>query len=259
ASLLLPALEELVEVYTAGTRFGMGVDPADGLVTAGDANTQLTWMDARYEGKAFTPRHGKAVEINALWYHALRCLGRDEEAARVCNSFQRLFWRADGRGLFDVITEGKADKCIRPNQIFAVSLEHSPLDAQQQATVVDTVRRELLTPFGLRTLSRDHDKFQKRYSGTVEERDGAYHNGTVWPWLMGAFLDAHLRINKNSPAARDRARTWLTPIVQHLRTGGCFGSVSEVFDATFPYRPGGCFAQAWSVAEVFRLAVELEM
>lgn len=261
-SLLRPACEAIVEGYTAGTRFGIGVDPADGLVTAGDETSQLTWMDAKFEGEVFTPRHGKAVEINALWYNALRHLGFDQRADRVRESFNDAYPLGGGRGLADVV-RGKPgayerDTSMRPNQIFAVSLPHSPLDEARQHEVVDAVRRELLTPYGLRTLGRDASKYEPRYTGPMHERDRAYYNGTVWPWLIGPFLEAHLRINRRSAQSLVRARTWLGPILEHLDREGCLGSISEVTDAEFPYRPGGCFAQAWSVAEVLRLAVEVD-
>ena len=256
---LRPACEEIVDGYTRGTRYNIRVDPADGLVSAGDETTQLTWMDAKYQGTVFTPRHGKAVEINALWYNALVHLGLDDRAARVRESFVSLFWAGEGHGLTDVVTDGEADTSLRPNQIFAVSLPHSPLSREQQAVVVDVVRRELLTPVGLRTLSRGGAKYEPRYTGPMFDRDRAYHNGTVWPWLIGPFLDAHLRINGRSPESVARARTWLAPLIDHLSREGNLGSICEVFDADPPHKPGGCFAQAWSVAEVLRLAVELEM
>ena len=256
---LRPACEEIVDGYTRGTRYKIGVDPADGLVSAGDETTQLTWMDAKYQGTVFTPRHGKAVEINALWYNALMHLGMEERAARVRESFVKTFWAGDGLGLIDVVTGGEPDRSLRPNQIFAVSLPHSPLDKGQQAVVVDAVRRELLTPVGLRTLSRGAAKYEPHYTGPMFDRDRAYHNGTVWPWLIGPFLDAHLRINGRSVESVARARVWLSPLIDHLSREGDLGSICEVFDAEYPHKPGGCFAQAWSVAEVLRLAVELEL
>ena len=261
-SLLRPACEAIIDGYTAGTRFLIGVDPTDGLVTAGDAESQLTWMDAKYEGEVFTPRHGKPVEINALWYNALCHLRLDDRAAQVRDSFNKAYLLGGGRGLADVVRgaagEYERDDSLRPNQIFAVSLPHSPLDEATQHETVDIVRRELLTPYGLRTLSRDSEKYEKRYTGPMHDRDRAYHNGSVWPWLIGPFLEAHLRINGRSAASLARGRTWLQPVLDHLTGDGCLGSISEVFDAEFPYRPGGCVAQAWSVAEVLRLAVELD-
>ena len=258
-SVLRPACEEIVAGYTRGTRYKIGVDAADGLVTAGDETTQLTWMDAKRGEVVFTPRQGKATEINALWYNALVHLGMEQEAARVRESFVRAFWKGEGVGLADVVTNGEADASIRPNQIFAVSLPHSPLTGEQQKVVVDVVRRELLTPVGMRTLSRGAAKYEPHYTGPMFDRDRAYHNGTVWPWLIGPFLDAHLRINGRSAESVARARVWLTPLIDHLSREGDLGSICEVFDAEFPHKPGGCFAQAWSVAEVLRLAVELEM
>lgn len=257
--LLRPACRNIVDGYTRGTRFGIRVDPADGLVAAGDETTQLTWMDAKRDGVVFTPRHGKAVEINALWYNALMLLGERDRAEQVRQSFVAAFWACAERGLFDVVGPGGADASIRPNQVFAASLPHSPLSADQQRAVVEVVRTHLLTPFGLRTLAPGDSKYCGRFEGSIFERDRAYHNGTVWPWLMGAFLDAHLKVHGRSRAAVEQARAWLTPLIEHMQNDGCLGSISEVFDAEPPFRPGACCAQAWSVAEVLRSAAELEM
>ena len=253
---LLPACRAIFAGYRDGTRFNIRMD-ADGLIIAGDAGTQLTWMDAKCDGVCFTPRHGKPVEINALWYNALRLLGEDELAERVQKSFREAFWISPFRGLADVInTDCGRDSAIRPNQIFAVSLPHSPLARDQQHAVVETVRRELLTPMGLRTLS-PHDKgYHKHYLGTRHQRDAAYHNGTVWAWLMGPFLDAYLHVHENSADAQQQARQWLAPLVDHLNQA-CLNQISEIFDAAAPHTPRGAFAQAWSIAEVLRLAVKL--
>ncbi len=256
---LRPACREIIDGYTRGTRYGIRVDPADGLVTAGDETTQLTWMDARRDGIVFTPRHGKAVEINALWYNALMLLGETGRAEQVRRSFCEAFVDPAGNGLFDVVGPAGPDRAIRPNQVFAVSLPHSPLSREQQLGVVEAVRRELLTPVGLRTLSPRDPKYHPRFEGPIFERDRAYHNGTVWPWLIGGFLDAWLRVHDRSPAAVEQARRWLQPLIDHLGDDGCLGSIAEVFDAAPPHRPAGCCAQAWSVAEALRLAVELGM
>jgi predicted glycogen debranching enzyme len=256
---LLPACRKIVDGYRNGTRYNIKMDPADGLVTQGDANTQLTWMDAKCDGIAFTPRQGKAVEINALWYHALVLMGERDLAAKVQENFRRAFWISPFRGLADVIDNGKRDAAIRPNQIFAVSLPNSPLTDEQQSAVVEVVRRELLTPVGLRTLARSDPNFKPHYTGAQVQRDAAYHNGTIWPWPIGAFLEAYLKVNKRSPESIEQAKRWLEPLVHHLENDACVGSISEIFEAEEPHRPDGCPAQAWSVAEALRLAVELGM
>jgi predicted glycogen debranching enzyme len=258
-SLLLPACREIIAGYTRGTRFHIRMDEADGLITQGDPNTQLTWMDARCNGVSFTPRQGKAVEINALWYNALMLMGEEKRAAQVRLSFGRAFWISPFRGLCDVVDGDRRDSSIRPNQIFAVSLPHSPLERDQQHAVVEVVRRELLTPFGLRTLDANHPNFHPTFTGTQFERDRAYHNGTIWPWLIGAFLEAYLKVHDRAPDSVRQARQWLTPLIESMARTGCIGSIAEVFEAREPHRAAGCCAQAWSVAEALRLAVELEM
>lgn len=256
---LLPACRDIIAGYSKGTRYNIHMDPSDGLIYQGDATTQLTWMDAKMGEKVFTPRHGKAVEINALWYNALCLMNAKPLAEKVRESFVRAFWISPFRGLNDIVDGARKDNSIRPNQIFAVSLPHSPLDAQQQAAVVEVVRRELLTPFGLRTLAAGDPRYCPRYQGDRYTRDNAYHNGTVWPWLIGAFLDAYLRVNNRSQESIQQARSWLAPLIDHLSSDGCIGSISEIFDAEPPQRPVGCCAQAWSVSEVLRLALELDM
>ncbi len=256
--ILQPACREIIEGYTRGTRYNIKVDPADGLVSQGDSNTQLTWMDAKCDGIAFTPRQGKAVEINALWYHALRLMGDNSAADRVADSFRKAFWISPFRGLADVIDGARRDAAIRPNQIFAVSLPNSPLTVDQQSAVVEVVRRELLTPVGLRTLSPADPNFHGRYTGPQRQRDEAYHNGTVWPWPIGAFLEAYLKVNNRSTESLEQARRWLTPLAETMQHA-CIGQISEIFEGNEPHRPVGCFAQAWSIAEVLRLAAELEM
>jgi predicted glycogen debranching enzyme len=256
---LLPACKQIIQGYSRGTRFNIKMEP-DGLITQGDPSTQLTWMDAKMGDTAFTPREGKPVEINALWHHALVLMGESALAEKVKASFVKAFWISPFRGLADVVSnDGHRDVSIRPNQIFAVSVPHSPLTTDQQRAVVEVVRRELLTPMGLRTLAIGDPKFCAVYSGDQRCRDGAYHNGTVWPWPIGAFLDAYLRVNHRSPQAIEQAKAWLEPLLEHLGTTGCIGSISEIFGAMPPYPPAGCFAQAWSVAEVLRLATDLGM
>ena len=256
ARTLLPACQQIVRGYRQGTRFNIHMDPGDGLIVQGDANTQLTWMDAKCDGIVFTPRKGKPVEINALWYHSLVLLGETQLAQQVKDSFLKAFWVSPFRGLADVVNSEQKDGAIRPNQIFAVSLPNSPLTREQQQAVVEVVRRELLTPYGLRTLARGDAKYCGRYEGGHRQRDGAYHNGTVWPWLIGPFLEAYLRVNDFSPAARAQAGQWLAPLLAHVDQA-CLGQICEVFDGDVPQRPGGCFAQAWSVGEVLRLALLL--
>jgi predicted glycogen debranching enzyme len=256
---LLPACKKIIDGYSRGTRFNIRME-SDGLITQGDPTTQLTWMDAKMGDTAFTPREGKPVEINALWYHALVLMGESATAAKVKENFTKAFWISPFRGLADVVSnDGRRDMSIRPNQIFAASLPNSPLNEDQQRAVVEVVRRELLTPMGLRTLAIGDPKFCPMYRGDQRSRDCAYHNGTVWPWPIGAYLDAYLRVNKRSPQSIEQAKQWLAPLIEHLNTTGCIGSISEIFEATPPHRPAGCFAQAWSIAEVLRLATELGM
>ncbi len=280
---LVPACVEIVEAFLAGTDLGIGVDD-DGLVFAGDASTQLTWMDAQRDGVTFTPRHGKACEINALWFNALRSLAptiweTDPERAaryeahadRAGAAFRAAFVRPDA-GLIDHFTphEGgwAARGGVRPNQVFAASLPHSPLDDAAKRRVVDEVRRELLTPYGLRTLSRagasggdgeSDAPYRGRYEGSLFERDAAYHNGTAWPWLLGPYAEAVMRVGAFSPESRGEARRVLSPLVRWAEDGWSPGQLPEIFDGDgdvrMPQRPDGCPAQAWSVAESLRVWV----
>jgi len=262
-ALLLPVLREIVGHHVRGTRFGIGVDPADGLLREGFAALPLTWMDAKVGDWIVTPRRGKPVEINALWYNALRLLERwtretdgdtaaqpyAEHAAQVARAFNSRFWYKDGEYLYDIVDgDDGDDAACRPNQIFAVSLPHPVLDAARWERVVDVVRERLLTPFGLRSLSREHPDYKARYFGDLRARDAAYHEGTVWAWLIGPFVDAWLRVH---PADRAGAARWLAAFDGHL-SDACVGSISEIFDAEPPFTPRGCIAQAWSVAEVLR-------
>jgi predicted glycogen debranching enzyme len=256
---LYPVLQEIVTWHQAGTRYGIHVDAEDGLLYAGQAGVQLTWMDAKVEDWVVTPRTGKPVEVNALWYNALRTMAEfaallgeprdayDALADRAAAGFSR-FWNAQAGYCYDVL-DGPAgdDPSLRPNQLLAVSLPHSPLAAEQQRAVVDACARHLLTSHGLRSLAPDHPDYAGRYGGGVRQRDGAYHQGTVWGWLIGPFVDAHLRVYRD-PAL---ARSFLEPLLRHLDEG-CVGSVSEIFDGDPPFVSRGCFAQAWSVAELLR-------
>jgi len=260
---LFPALELIVRGYTAGTRYGIRVD-GDGLVTAGEPGVQLTWMDAKVGDWVVTPRIGKAVEINALWYNALvamagfaRRLGRstaawEAMAERAAASFTR-FWNAEAGYCYDVIDgPGGHEAALRPNQILAVSLPASPLTPDRQRRVVDACARHLLISCGLRSLAPSEPGYEPRYGGGPRERDGAYHQGTAWAWLLGPFAVAHHRVHGD----REAARGFLAPMAQHLTDYG-LGSIAEVFDAEPPFRPGGCIAQAWSVAETLRAWCEL--
>ncbi len=260
---ILPKLDESVAFHVAGTRFNIGVDPADGLLRQGADKFALTWMDAKMGDWVVTPRRGKPVEINALWYNALRLLSdwhaqlgnqpRADElralAARTYESFNQRFWFEDGQHLYDVI-DGEAgdDAACRPNQIFAFALEHPVLDPSRWQAVLHVVETRLLTPFGLRSLDPRHPDYRSSYIGDLRSRDGAYHQGTVWTWLIGPFVDAWIRAHPDRPSD---ARRYLTGMLSHLDEA-CVGSISEIFDAEEPYTPRGCVAQAWSVAEVLR-------
>ncbi len=266
--LLLPKLIDIVDRHVAGTRFGIHVDPADGLLSQGQEGYQLTWMDAKVGDWVVTPRRGKAVEINALWYNALRLLeswlieeARDAEARRfgelagkARESFNRRFWNDATGYLFDVVDgEQGDDPSCRPNQVFAISLPNPVLDRIHWQPVLDTVKKKLLTPVGLRSLSPDHPDYKPKYDGDLRARDAAYHQGTVWAWLIGPFIDAWLKVY---PMRRQEARGFLAAFQSGLGEA-CIGSISEVFDAEEPHTPRACIAQAWSVAEVLRCHVLL--
>jgi predicted glycogen debranching enzyme len=280
--LLLPVLLDVVQHHLAGTRFGIGVDPADGLLRQGAKGYQLTWMDAKVGDWVVTPRRGKAVEINALWYNALRLLERwvreepaawqrlrdegverspvpspealAEHAGRAFASFNRRFWYAPGGYLYDVVDgENGDDPACRPNQVFAVALPHPVLEPARWEAVVAVVREKLLTPVGLRSLAPDHPDYKPRYYGDLRARDAAYHQGTVWAWLIGPFLDAWLNVH---PDDRAGALRLLDGFRAHLGEA-CLGTISEIFDAEAPFTPRGCVAQAWSVAEVLRSWVKV--
>lgn len=256
---LRPALDEIIHFYCAGTDFGIGMAD-DGLIAAGESGWQLTWMDAKVGDWVVTPRMGKPVEINALWYHGLRVMEEfagqfgwkgDYGALADCvrSSFDA-FWYADGGYLYDVL--GKTPNAqLRPNQIFAAGLPHSPLDPDRAKSVVETVTRDLLTPYGLRTLSPADPNYRGYYGGNQWERDGAYHQGTVWAWLIGPYVDAYLRVHGNSEDAKAHGRDLLLPLLQHVWDAG-LGSISEIFDGDPPHLPKGTISQAWSVAEVLR-------
>jgi predicted glycogen debranching enzyme len=261
---LLPVLRGIVDHHMQGTKFGIAVDHRDGLLRQGAEGYQLTWMDAKVGDWVVTPRRGKAVEINALWFNALKLLEgwlRDakdgaaadalaQHAERARESFNARFWNPAHEYLFDVIDtpEGADDPALRPNQIFSISLPHPVLARDRWEPVLNIVERELLTPVGLRSLSRGHRDYKAKYYGDLRSRDAAYHQGTVWGWLIGPFIDAWLKVHPEDP--KD-ARKFLEGFVPHLNEA-CVGSISEVFDAEPPFTPRGCIAQAWSVAEVVR-------
>ena len=265
---LLPAVREVVAGYRDGTDFGIGMD-ADGLIHAGAPGLQLTWMDAKVGDRVVTPRRGRPVEINALWYHALRCLidlearagGRPTDdwealARRVATAFGKQFWFADGGYLYDVIADdGSPDAALRPNQIFAIGLPYPVLTGDRARSVLKVLGDRLLTPVGLRTLAPGSDGYCPHYGGDQAARDGAYHQGTVWPWLMGAYISAYVRLHRGSRRARAEAARLLDGLWQHVGDAG-LNSVSEIFDADPPHAPRGCIGQAWSVAEVLRAYVE---
>jgi predicted glycogen debranching enzyme len=260
---LLPKLVGIVDHHLAGTRFGIGVDPADGLLRQGAEGYQLTWMDAKVDDWVVTPRRGKAVEINALWYNALRLLAGwlreegdpaapaiDDHADRAFESFNRRFWYAEGDHLYDVVDgEHGDDPSCRPNQILAVSLDHPVLSRDRWPAVFEAVKTRLLTPVGLRSLAPGHRDYKPQYYGDLRARDAAYHQGTVWGWLVGPFVDAWLKLHPDDTAGARRAV--LDGFDAHLSEAG-IGTLSEIFDAEAPYVPRGCMAQAWSVAEVLR-------
>jgi predicted glycogen debranching enzyme len=265
---LLPKMVDIIEHHVRGTHFNIHVDPNDGLLHQGAEGYQLTWMDAKVDGWVVTPRRGKAVEINALYYNALRVLETflDEEgdgataqrmrelADRAQASFNERFWYAEGQYLYDVLdTEGGGhDPALRPNQIFAIALDHPVLARERWARIVDVVQNELVTPVGLRSLGRNHPDYKPRYDGDLRARDAAYHQGTVWGWLIGPFIDAWMKVHDD----RAGAMRFLDGFGPHLGEA-CIGTISEIFDAEAPFTPRGCAAQAWSVAEVLRCLTSL--
>jgi predicted glycogen debranching enzyme len=256
---IFPALEQIIDAYTHGTRYNIHMDPSDGLLYAGEPGVQLTWMDVKIGDWVVTPRMGKPVEVNALWLNALSTQAKFAElmgisaepyatlAAQTRQGFQR-FWNPAANCCFDVIDgpEGN-DASLRPNQIFAVAIEDCPLTLEQQRAVVDICQRELLTSFGLRSLSPQDPQYRGQYAGDSRQRDSAYHQGTVWGWLIGPFIHAFLRVTGD----REQALTFLAPFENHLMIHG-LGTASEIFDGDPPFTPQGCFAQAWTVAELLR-------
>jgi predicted glycogen debranching enzyme len=269
---LYATLIDIIAWHVRGTRFGIHVD-ADGLLAAGESGAQLTWMDAKVGDYVVTPRYGKPVEIQALWYNALRVmedLGNrfgdeanakryGEMAARAKRSFNDLFWNEEKCCLYDAVNGDSRDAAIRPNQIFAVSLPYTMLTREKGRRVVEVVECELLTPYGLRSLAPADPQYIGRYEGGPWERDTAYHQGTVWAWLMGPFITAYIKVNAQNGSrlnrARARAAEWLAAFQGHLRDAG-LNHISEIFAADPPHAARGCVAQAWSVAELLRATVE---
>jgi predicted glycogen debranching enzyme len=264
---ILPKLRQIVDCHLAGTRFGIGVDLADGLLRQGEQDYQLTWMDAKVDDWVVTPRRGKAVEINALWYNALRLMenwlgeegfkddaGRLRAAAdRARESFNRKFWSDELGHLYDIVDgEHGHDPACRPNQLLAVSLDNPVLDRVHWEAVVEAARTRLLTPVGLRSLAPGHPDYKPKYFGDLRARDAAYHQGTVWAWLIGPYVDAWLKLHPDDFSA---ARKLLDGFIPHLNEAG-LGSISEIFDAEPPFTPRGCISQAWSVAEFLRCWVK---
>jgi len=259
---LFPVLGGIVDAHVRGTRYHIHVDPVDGLLYAGEPGVQLTWMDAKVGDRVVTPRIGKPVEVNALWLNAAaamarfaRDLGRDAAeyeglAERARSGFAK-FWNSEKQFCFDVIDApdrpGGKDASLRPNQIFGVSLPETALTAEQQRAVVEVCARELLTPFGLRSLGRNETGYRGHYAGNPEERDDAYHQGTAWGWLLGPFALAHLRAYRNA----GEAMSFLEPMFGQIKAAG-LGTAGEIFDGDPPFKPNGCIAQAWTVGETLR-------
>lgn len=264
---IFPHLKEIVSAYEKGTDFSIYMED-DGLIHAGSGLDQITWMDVRVGDWVATPRHGKPVEINALWYNALRimeslCEKFDEDASayrtranQVKESFNAKFWDSSNQCLFDVVDGDEPDDHIRPNQIYAVSLPFSLLPEEQEKAVVALVEKELFVGCGLRSLAPDHPDYHGIYCGALAKRDAAYHQGTAWGFLLGGFFSAYMKVNHHSSSAAENAVHMLEPVRKHLSDSGCIGSISEIFDGDAPHNPRGCYAQAWSVGEVLRCYCE---
>lgn len=259
-------LKSIIHFYINGTEFNIKMDK-DFLITAGNEKTQLTWMDAKVDDWVVTPRHGKAVEINALWYNALRIIARlagrfgedaneyENIAREVKTSFEGAFWNETGQFLYDVVNGEHKNDMLRPNQILAISLSYPVIGGDKAQKVVDRVRKDLYTAYGLRSLSPYSEKYRGTYAGDRYSRDGAYHQGTVWTWLLGHFITAYTRVYGHTREGRQMALRFIQPFRDHLRDA-CIGSISEIFDGDQPLRPKGAFAQAWSVGEILRAYVE---
>ena len=264
---IFPHLKGIISAYEKGTDFSIYMED-DGLIHAGSGLDQITWMDVRVGDWVATPRHGKPVEINALWYNALRimeslCEKFDEDASayrtranQVKESFNAKFWDSANQCLFDVVDGDEPDDHIRPHQIYAVSLPFSLLPEEQEKAVVALVEKELFVGCGLRSLAPDHPDYHGIYCGALAKRDAAYHQGTAWGFLLGGFFSAYMKVNHHSSSAAANAVRMLEPVRKHLTDSGCIGSISEIFDGNAPHNPRGCYAQAWSVGEVLRCYCE---
>ena len=264
---IFPHLKEIISAYEKGTDFSIYMED-DGLIHAGSGLDQITWMDVRIGDWVATPRHGKPVEINALWYNALRimeslCEKFDEDASayrtraeQVKESFNAKFWDSANQCLFDVVDGDEPDDHIRPNQVYAVSLPFSLLPEEQEKAVVALVEKELFVGCGLRSLAPDHPDYHGIYCGALAKRDAAYHQGTAWGFLLGGIFSAYMKVNHHSSSAAANAVRMLEPVRKHLTDSGCIGSISEIFDGDAPHNPRGCYAQAWSVGEVLRCYCE---
>ncbi|NUM79161.1 glycogen debranching enzyme N-terminal domain-containing protein [bacterium] len=268
-TVLYERLADIIAWHVHGTRYNIKMED-DGLLYAGESGVQLTWMDAKIGDWVVTPRTGKCVEINALWYNALcimhelsRALQQTDDAEKyktmaekTKNSFNEQFWFSEGNYLYDYINGEEKNGDVRPNQIFAVSLPFSLLDTDRCKLIIEKIQNELLTPYGLRTLSPSHPSYTGVYAGDPYHRDAAYHQGTVWPWLLGAFIEAYLKTH-DGEAAKTFARTLIEPFATQLNDAG-IGTISEIYDGDPPHFPKGCIAQAWSVAEILRIIELLE-
>jgi predicted glycogen debranching enzyme len=262
---LYPMLTSIIDWHVQGTRYGIRL-LENGLLHAGQPGVQLTWMDAKVGDWVVTPRTGCPVEIQALWYNALKIMENlaqqfgdanaqrrvGEISSRLRATFNAEFWNAADNCLYDVVDGDMRDNSLRPNQVFAIGLHHSMLPVDRARSILEITERDLLTPYGLRTLSPRDPNYRGRFEGDMRSRDSAYHQGTVWPWLLGPFISAYTKVHGSGPTVLAQVARWLEPLRQHLTQAG-LGQISEVFDGDFPHHPGGCFAQAWSVAEILRI------
>jgi predicted glycogen debranching enzyme len=265
---LYGVLRDIIDWHVRGTRYNIRM-LENGLLNAGEKGVQLTWMDAKIGDWVVTPRAGKPVEIQALWFNALKVM--EDLAARFGDAeglkrfrassalvqwtFNRVFWNEEKGCLYDVVNGGNPDASIRPNQIFAISLHYSMLPRDRAAKVLEVVERELLTPYGLRTLDQQDPNYKGRYEGDPWHRDSAYHQGTVWPWLIGPFISAYLKVHGSTGQTRRHARELLRPLEENL-SDGCLGQISEIYDGSVPQYERGCFAQTWSVGQIMQVLCE---
>lgn len=261
-------IKNIIKAYKEGTKFSIKMDEEDSLINAGSGLDQVTWMDVRVNGIVVTPRHGKPVEVNALWYNALKIAALlknkfekeekneyEELAQKVKSSFTKAFWNEDGKYLYDVVNNHEKDDSLRPNQIWAVSLPFTMLDKEKEKHIVQKVFEELYTPYGLRSLSRDHKDYHGIYIGKLFDRDMAYHQGTTWAFPLGGFFTAYCKINDYSKEAVDLIDSLMRDMEDHIKDQ-CLGSIAEIFDGNNPYKARGCYAQAWSVGEMLRVYYE---